>query len=72
MFTVGDTITISGVSKGKVLPESSKRHGFAGGPRTHGQSDRERAPGSIGQTTTPGESILVNAWQDTWVKRLSQ
>ncbi|MDP1760546.1 MAG: hypothetical protein Q8L01_03855, partial [Candidatus Woesebacteria bacterium] len=28
--------------------------GFRGGPRTHGQSDRERAPGSIGQTTTPG------------------
>jgi large subunit ribosomal protein L3 len=31
-----------------------KRWGFKGGPRTHGQSDRERAPGSIGQTTTPG------------------
>ena len=34
-----------------------KRHGFAGGPRTHGQSDRERAPGSSGQTTTPGRVL---------------
>ena len=31
-----------------------KRHGFKGGPKTHGQSDRSRAPGSIGATTTPG------------------
>ncbi|MBI4067773.1 50S ribosomal protein L3, partial [Candidatus Gottesmanbacteria bacterium] len=31
-----------------------RRHHFRGGPRTHGQSDRERAPGSIGQSTTPG------------------
>jgi large subunit ribosomal protein L3 len=31
-----------------------KRYGFGGGPKTHGQSDRQRAPGSIGATTTPG------------------
>jgi large subunit ribosomal protein L3 len=31
-----------------------KRHGFGGGQRTHGQSDRMRAPGSIGPGTTPG------------------
>jgi len=31
-----------------------KRYGFKGGPRTHGQSDRERAPGSIGACATPG------------------
>jgi large subunit ribosomal protein L3 len=31
-----------------------KRHGFAGGPKTHGQSDRHRAPGSIGSSATPG------------------
>jgi len=31
-----------------------KRYHFKGGPQTHGQSDRERAPGSIGSTTTPG------------------
>jgi large subunit ribosomal protein L3 len=58
VFTVGDTITISGVSKGKGFAGVVKRHGFAGGPRTHGQSDRERAPGSIGQTTTPGRVYL--------------
>jgi large subunit ribosomal protein L3 len=31
-----------------------KRHHFSGGPKTHGQSDRHRAPGSIGSGTTPG------------------
>jgi len=34
-----------------------KRHGFGGGPKTHGQSDRHRAPGSIGATTTPGKVL---------------
>ena len=58
VFAVGDTINISGVSKGKGFAGVVKRHGFAGGPRTHGQSDRERAPGSIGQTTTPGRVYL--------------
>lgn len=50
----GDRITVTGWSKGKGFAGVVKRWGFAGGPRTHGQSDRERAPGSIGQTTTPG------------------
>lgn len=54
VFAPGDTIRITGVSKGKGFAGVVKRHGFHGGPRTHGQSDRERAPGSIGQTTTPG------------------
>lgn len=54
IFAVGDTIRVTGTSKGKGFAGVVKRHGFAGGPRTHGQSDRERAPGSIGQTTTPG------------------
>jgi large subunit ribosomal protein L3 len=54
VFTVGDTIQVTGVSKGKGFAGVVKRHGFKGGPRTHGQSDRERSPGSIGQTTTPG------------------
>jgi large subunit ribosomal protein L3 len=54
VFAVGDTIRVTGVSKGKGFAGVVKRHGFAGGPRTHGQSDRERSPGSIGQTTTPG------------------
>ncbi len=50
----GDSVNVSAVSKGKGFAGVVKRHHFAGGPRTHGQSDRERAPGSIGQTTTPG------------------
>jgi large subunit ribosomal protein L3 len=54
IFRVGDIIRVSGVSKGKGFAGVVKRWHFAGGPRTHGQSDRERAPGSIGQTTTPG------------------
>lgn len=54
MFKTNDTLQVTGVSKGKGFQGVVKRHRFAGGPRTHGQSDRERAPGSIGQTTTPG------------------
>ena len=54
MFKVGEKVKISGTSKGKGFAGVVKRHRFAGGPRTHGQSDRERAPGSVGQTTTPG------------------
>lgn len=54
IFSVGDLVSVAGVSKGKGFAGVVKRWGFAGGPRTHGQSDRERAPGSIGQTTTPG------------------
>lgn len=50
----GDIVDVTGVSKGKGFAGVVKRHHFKGGPRTHGQSDRERAPGSIGQTTTPG------------------
>jgi large subunit ribosomal protein L3 len=54
IFNKGDIVSVAGVSKGKGFAGVVKRWHFAGGPRTHGQSDRERAPGSIGQTTTPG------------------
>lgn len=54
VFKPGDIVDVTGVSKGKGFAGVVKRHHFKGGPRTHGQSDRERAPGSIGQTTTPG------------------
>lgn len=54
IFNVGDVINVIGISKGKGFAGVVKRWHFAGGPRTHGQSDRERAPGSIGQGTTPG------------------
>jgi large subunit ribosomal protein L3 len=53
-FTVGDKIKVSGTSKGKGFAGAVKRHNFKGGPKTHGQSDRQRAPGAIGSTTTPG------------------
>lgn len=54
VFKPGDMIDVTGISKGKGFAGVVKRHQFKGGPKTHGQSDRERAPGSIGQTTTPG------------------
>jgi len=47
-------VTLVGTSKGKGFTGVMKRWGFSGGPATHGQSDRARAPGSIGGTTTPG------------------
>ncbi len=54
VFNSGDKIKVTGISKGKGFAGVVKRHGFKGGPKTHGQSDRQRHPGSIGQTTTPG------------------
>lgn len=54
IFEPGDIVDISGTSKGKGYAGVIKRHHFHGGPKTHGQSDRERAPGAIGQGTTPG------------------
>ncbi|GAB4219016.1 MAG: 50S ribosomal protein L3 [Candidatus Microgenomates bacterium] len=53
-FKKGDILKISGISKGKGFAGLVKRHHFKGGPRTHGRSHNERAPGSIGMTTTPG------------------
>ncbi len=53
-FEVGERVDVSGKSKGRGFAGTVKRHGFAGGPRTHGQSDRHRAPGSIGSTSSVG------------------
>lgn len=47
-FTAGDKIMVTSVSKGKGFQGVVKRHGFSGGPRTHGQKHSEREPGSIG------------------------
>lgn len=47
-FTVGDKVTVVATSKGKGFQGVVKRHGFHGGPRSHGQKHSERAPGSIG------------------------
>lgn len=57
VFKPGDIINVTGISKGKGYAGGVKRHHFKGGPRTHGQSDRERAPGSIGSNTTPGRVL---------------
>jgi large subunit ribosomal protein L3 len=48
VFKEGDKLQVSSVSKGKGFQGVVKRHGFAGGPRTHGQKHSEREPGSIG------------------------
>jgi large subunit ribosomal protein L3 len=53
IFNVGDKVSVSGASKGLGFMGTVRRHGFAGGPKTHGQSDRLRAPGSIGQSSYP-------------------
>ena len=47
-FAVGETVTVSAISKGKGFQGVVKRHGFGGGPRSHGQKHSEREPGSIG------------------------
>ncbi len=47
-FVAGDTVSVSGISKGKGFQGVVKRHGFHGGPRTHGQKHSEREPGAIG------------------------
>ena len=47
-FEVGDTVSVSGISKGKGFQGVVKRHGFAGGRRSHGQKHSEREAGSIG------------------------
>jgi large subunit ribosomal protein L3 len=54
VFVPGDYVDVSGTSKGKGFAGTVKRHHFGGGPSTHGQSDRQRAPGSIGSNTYPG------------------
>lgn len=48
LFAVGDSLQVSGTTKGKGFQGVVKRHGFKGGPRTHGQKHSEREPGSIG------------------------
>jgi large subunit ribosomal protein L3 len=54
MFAAGDSVDVTGVSKGKGFSGTVKRHHFKRGPETHG-SDSHRAPGSIGGGTTPGK-----------------
>ena len=55
LFELGERVDVVGTSKGRGYTGHVKRHGFMGGPRTHGQSDRLRRSGSIGPGTTPGK-----------------
>jgi len=57
LLNEGDLVDVTGVSKGMGFAGGVKRHHFAGGPKTHGQSDRHRAPGSIGAGTSPGRVL---------------
>jgi large subunit ribosomal protein L3 len=56
VLAVGDVVKVQGISKGRGFAGAMKRHGFHGGPATHGQSDRARAVGAIGAHTTPGRT----------------
>jgi large subunit ribosomal protein L3 len=60
IFHVGERVDVSGTSKGLGFQGTVRRYGFGGGPKTHGQSDRLRAPGSIG-----GSSYPSRVWKGT-------
>ncbi len=57
VFSVGEVVDITGTSKGKGFAGGVKRWHFRGGPKSHGQGDRWRAPGSVGAGTTPGRVV---------------
>ncbi len=54
LFEPGDLVDATSKSKGRGFAGGIKRYHFHGGPKTHGQSDKHRSPGSIGSGTTPG------------------
>jgi large subunit ribosomal protein L3 len=57
LFADGEYVDVTGISRGRGFAGGVRRHHFRGGPKTHGQSDRHRAPGSIGSGTTPGRVL---------------
>ncbi len=58
IFSEGEYVDIAGITKGKGFQGVVKRHGFGGiGERTHGQHDRERAPGSVGASSDPSRVL---------------
>ena len=57
LFQAGELVDATARAKGRGFQGGVKRYNFKGGPKTHGQSDRHRAPGSIGAGTTPGKVI---------------
>ncbi len=57
VFNKDERVDVIGISKGRGFAGTIKRHGFHRQRKTHGQSDRERAPGSVGATTNPGRTF---------------
>lgn len=57
IFAVGELVDVIGTSKGRGFQGGIKRHNFNRQPKTHGASDRVRAPGSAGSGTTPGRTM---------------
>ncbi|MDE2951913.1 MAG: 50S ribosomal protein L3 [Chloroflexota bacterium] len=57
VFEQGELVDVIGTSKGRGHAGTIKRHGFSRGPKTHGQSDRMRSPGSIGMCATPARVL---------------
>ena len=57
IFKADDTVKITGLTKGRGFSGGVKRYGFKGGPKTHGQSDRHRAPGSVGASAYPARVV---------------
>lgn len=57
VFETGERVDVVGTSKGRGFAGTVKRHNFNRQPKTHGQSDRERAPGSIGMCASPGRTL---------------
>ena len=57
LFKVADVVMVSAISKGKGFQGVVKRHGFSGGPKSHGQKDRLRAPGAIGGGSRAGGRV---------------
>jgi large subunit ribosomal protein L3 len=61
-----ESVDVTGFSKGKGFAGVVRKYGFKGGPKTHGQSDRNRAPGSIGSGTTPGRVLKGKKMPGRW------
>ncbi|MFQ3645385.1 MAG: 50S ribosomal protein L3 [Anaerolineae bacterium] len=57
VFEKGERVDVVGISKGRGFAGTIKRHNFNRQPKTHGQSDRERAPGSVGMCEFPGRTL---------------
>ncbi len=68
-FNEGDLVRVTGISKGRGFQGTVKRYNFRGGPKTHGQKNRHRAPGSIGSTAfqrvVPGRKMAGRMGNDT-------